>query len=260
MPNRASMRSQVGNSRTRTTSSAATVLGVQLSRSVRLRQETHCGQGEYAAHRNADAGVTRTHRHHLLIQQRRGRPVGAAVLLGQGDPALREVEHDAGGHVVEVDESRLRRQRTAPRGVHRESRGRRSPNGPSPAARGPARRRRRTGRRAARVRRRPGWPARRNRLPPRRRRGHRRVPATGSRRRRRAVAPVRRTSPGLRGARRRRARDRVRVGSSRPVLEILPMRGRKPYQPLLLDVDGGQLRLGDHRRLGVGSARTERTS
>ncbi len=44
------------------------------------------------------------------------------MFLRQRDAALRQIEHDAGGHVVEVDEARLRRKRTAPRGVHRESR------------------------------------------------------------------------------------------------------------------------------------------
>ena len=62
-PNRASIRSHAGRTRTRTISSAVTVVGVQaqpLRRGCRLRQETHCGQGEYAAHRNADAGRLRS--------------------------------------------------------------------------------------------------------------------------------------------------------------------------------------------------------
>ena len=65
--------------------------------------------------------VAGTDRHDLLIQQRRGRTMGAAVLLGQCDAALGEVEHHPGGHVVEVDESRLRGQHAPPGGVHREA-------------------------------------------------------------------------------------------------------------------------------------------
>ena len=115
------MRSQAGSARTRTISSAATVPGSSCSAALRLRQETHCGQGEYAAHRDADAGVPRTDRYHLLIQQRRRRPVRTRMFLRQGDAALSKIEHDAGGYVVEVDEAGFGRQGPAPRRVHRES-------------------------------------------------------------------------------------------------------------------------------------------
>ena len=44
------------------------------------------------------------------------------MLLGQRDAALRQVEHDTGGHIVEVDEAGFGRQRAAPGRVHRETR------------------------------------------------------------------------------------------------------------------------------------------
>jgi hypothetical protein len=87
----------------------------------RLRQESHCGQGEYAPHGNADFGIAGTDGDDLLVQQRRRRAVRAAVLLGQRHPALREVENRTGGHVVEVDEPVVRWQCTSPRRVHREA-------------------------------------------------------------------------------------------------------------------------------------------
>ena len=135
--------------------------------------------------------VARADRHHLLIQQRRRRAVRAGVLLGQRDSALRQVEHGAGGHVVEVDEAGVGRQGAAPRGVHREAGLDVAVAVHRRAARPPARRHPRTGRRAGPGRPPPGWPARRNPLPPRRRPGRPRAPAAGSPRPRRAAAPVR---------------------------------------------------------------------
>ena len=97
-PNRASIRSQAGNTRTRTIS--PDVDGCQ----PRLRQETHCGQSEYAPHRDADAVIAGADPDHLLVQQRHRRALRAAVLFGQLRPALRQVQHQPGRHVVEVDE------------------------------------------------------------------------------------------------------------------------------------------------------------
>ena len=63
--------------------------------------------------------VSGADRDHLLIEQRDGWTVRAAVFLGQRHAALRQVQHDPRRHVVEVDEARLRRQRPAPRRIHR---------------------------------------------------------------------------------------------------------------------------------------------
>jgi len=95
---------------------------------------------------NADLGAAGTDGDDLLLQQRRRRAVRAAVLLGQRDPALREVENHPGGHVVEVDEPAVRWQRAAPRRVHREPGIHVTRTVPWRATRGPAHRPRRRGR------------------------------------------------------------------------------------------------------------------
>ena len=69
-----------GRSRRRPPSGSSGSCGVD------LRQETHCGQSEYATHRDAHADVARADREHLLVQQRHRRPVRTAVLLGQRAP------------------------------------------------------------------------------------------------------------------------------------------------------------------------------
>lgn len=71
----------------------------------RLRKETHCGQGEYAAHRHPNGDFARAHPDHLLIEQRSRRTVNAAVLLRQLRPALGEIQQYPGRNVVDVGEA-----------------------------------------------------------------------------------------------------------------------------------------------------------
>ena len=113
-PKRASIRSHAGSARTRTISSAGRLCRV-------IRQETHCGQGEYTAHRDLDVAARGADGEHFLVEQRRGRPVRAAVLLRQLDAPLRQVQHDPRRHVVDVGEAAVRRQGAAPCRVHREA-------------------------------------------------------------------------------------------------------------------------------------------
>ncbi len=87
----------------------------------RLRQETHCGQSEHAPHGQPHAPVSGADLNDLLVQQRNGRTMRTAVLLGKSGSTLRQVEQHPGRHIVEVREAGLRGQRTPPRRVHRES-------------------------------------------------------------------------------------------------------------------------------------------
>ena len=183
---------------------------------------------------------------------------------GQFGTAAGEVRQHRGRDVVEVDEAGLRRQHTAPRRVHREAgvdvTARRRPRA-SPRANSS---RRRSGRPAATA---PATtrPASTSKpvADPGRRPVRRRARAAGSPRRRRAAAPARRRRRGLAlgGVADPDAPLGLTGRSSQPALQVLPMRRRQPHQPLLLDVDRGQLRLGDHRRLASpGAASTDRTS
>ena len=112
-PNRASMRNQAGRIRTRTISSAPTASG-------RLRQETHCGQSEHAAHRHADAASPELTRTTSWSSNDAGGPCALLCSFASCAPRCARSSTAARRHVVDVGESGFRRQRAAPRRVHRE--------------------------------------------------------------------------------------------------------------------------------------------
>ena len=262
-PNRASIRSQAGSTRTRTISSAATVSGSSLA-------GLDCGRKPIAVKANTqrigmpDADVAELTATTSWSSSDAGGPCALRVFLGERDATLGQVQHHPGGHVVEVDEAGVRRQNAAPRRIHRETRVDIARRGPSPSARAvsasaPARQ---VGGPDP-ARRRPGWPAHRNPLPPRRRSGRRNAAAAGS-----TAASSSRNARSVNVARSSRwvassqpdARVRVPVIED-PAMQILPLVRAKADQPLLVDMHGGQLRLGDHRRLGCpGRRATGRTS